>query len=72
MILFFFSFSLRDHEKECEYAPVRCPNSSKCPVVLKKVSTTLSLSCHTITDNFLHVCLSLSFALSVRIWGTIC
>jgi E3 ubiquitin-protein ligase TRAF7 len=25
-----------DHEKECEYAPVRCPNSSKCPVVLKK------------------------------------
>ena len=29
----------RDHEKDCEYAPVRCPNSSKCPVVMKKVST---------------------------------
>lgn len=25
-----------EHEKECEYAPVQCPNSSKCPVVLKK------------------------------------
>ena len=33
--------NFRDHEKDCEYAPVRCPNSSKCPVILKKVRTTL-------------------------------
>ena len=25
-----------DHEKECGYAPVQCPNSFKCSVVLKK------------------------------------
>ena len=31
-------YAARDHEKDCEYAPVRCPNSSKCPVVMKKVS----------------------------------
>ncbi|XP_064406135.1 E3 ubiquitin-protein ligase TRAF7-like [Halichondria panicea] len=25
-----------DHEKDCQYAPVGCPNSSKCPLLLKK------------------------------------
>ena len=26
-----------EHENECEYAPVKCPNSSLCPPVIKKV-----------------------------------
>ena len=25
-----------EHENDCEYAPVQCPNSSKCAVVQKK------------------------------------
>jgi len=25
-----------EHERDCEYAPIQCPNSSKCSVILKK------------------------------------
>ena len=25
-----------EHERDCEYAPIQCPNSSKCSIVLKK------------------------------------
>ena len=30
---------IREHESECDYAPIRCPNSSICSPVLKKVNT---------------------------------
>ena len=34
-----------EHEKDCEYAPVQCPNSSNCSVVLKKDLTEHLLNC---------------------------
>ncbi len=34
-----------EHEKDCEYAPVQCPNSSNCSVVLKKDLTEHLLKC---------------------------
>jgi len=32
----------RSHELDCEYAQVRCPNSSLCPVLIKMVSLILA------------------------------
>jgi len=26
-----------EHEAECDYKPVQCPNNPDCPVILKKV-----------------------------------
>lgn len=35
----------QEHEKDCEYAPLQCPNSSSCSVVLKKDMADHLLTC---------------------------
>lgn len=37
--------SRAEHEKDCEYCPVQCPNSSNCSVVLKKDLAEHLLNC---------------------------
>ena len=35
-----------EHEENCDYTPVQCPNSSRCPVILKKVQYCIAHALH--------------------------